>query len=123
MIRELTVLLAAVIVSAAAPSSGAPDDDAILDKIEQQVQLPERAGILSSYGRYYYQLPSQGSPEQVVGVYIKAGTFGIKQPRSGREWRAQDQIPRIADGGCSVVTVIYDVKASRIVSARCNGYA
>jgi|HubBroStandDraft_5_1064220.scaffolds.fasta_scaffold42369_3 hypothetical protein len=35
----------------------------------------------------------------------------------------EDQFPGIFDGGCSVVNMLYDVEAERMVSISCNGVA
>jgi hypothetical protein len=36
---------------------------------------------------------------------------------------AEDGLPVVSDGGCSVVNLLYDLKTSRTVSLSCNGIA
>ena len=40
-----------------------------------------------------------------------------------RRWVEETELPMIDDGGCGVVSVIYDLAAQRIQNVYCNGLA
>lgn len=71
---------------------------------------------LDEYSRYYYG-SVEGGRRLLIGVFISD-----KKPR-GVRIMAPDKVPRIADGGCLQVNLIYDVAAKQTVLLRCNGYA
>jgi hypothetical protein len=119
--------------------------DKLMDLIESRVKLPDGAGPLSEYARHY-ALDEKGF---VVGVYApgnrapnpdeiceelledlttrKIPCVGAETNRllaGQRQWVDNtDRLPLILDGGCSVITVVYDPKAGRVKSATCNGEA
>lgn len=53
-------------------------------------------------------------PPEIGGNRLLAGQ---------RAWVERTKLPLVLDGGCSVVTVIYDPKADRVESVTCNGEA
>ncbi len=57
------------------------------------------------------------SGELVLPFGSKMKSAGIYIVSSKREF------PTIFDGGCSVMHVVYDVEAGRVVSLQCNGIA
>ena len=114
----------------------------LMDIIEARVKLPHGARALSEYARHY-AVDEQGF---VVGVY--APGYRAPAPDEGCEllenmaWRPvpceepdgdrllagqrqwvgnADSLPLILDGGCSVISVVYDPKAGAIKSATRNG--
>ena len=89
-------------------------ETAIMDEVEDAVRLPQAAQPLDSYVRKYTYL-GDGT---VIGIYVLA-SMGVDKP--GKTWVEQKDLPLLADGGCSVVTVFYDPKTRRAPEARCNG--
>jgi hypothetical protein len=120
--------------------------DLLTDRIEDRVKLPEGARRLADYARYY-AFDENGL---VVGVYAPgyvapnaddaceemledfttrevpcpSETDSDRLLADQRRWVDDtDKLPLIMDGGCSVITVIYDPKAGEVKSAYCNGEA
>jgi len=119
------------------------DRDQLTDRIESLVKLPEGAERLAYFARTY-TFDERGL---VVGVFA-SGNFAPKlddicsemfEDFSSREvpcspefesdrllagqrqWvDGEDKLPLILDGGCDVITIIYDPKADKVVSANCN---
>jgi hypothetical protein len=85
--------------------------NALMDAIENQVKLPGGSAPLDQYNRSY-AYPGDGT---VVGVYIN---LSGRQP--GRSWVSNTELPQIADGGCSVVTILYSPKTNHVTDAMCN---
>jgi len=115
MARSLAILSLIAFASLFLVAAG-DRETAIMDEVEDAVRLPQAAQPLESYVRKYTYL-GDGT---VIGVYVLA-TMGVDKP--GRSWVAQRDMPVIADGGCSVVTVFYDQKTRRAPTSRCNGKA
>jgi hypothetical protein len=96
----------------------------LMDRIENLVRLPAAAQPMKVYLRVYAPLtqrnvgwawatrPKLDGPK-VIGVYTTLG------PGTGQRW--SDDFPMVDDGGCALITVIYDVRQDRIESANCNG--
>lgn len=117
----------------------------LMDVIEARVKLPDGARPLSYYARHY----AADDKGFVVGVY--APGYRARGPDESceellenmtsrqvpceedkgdrllsgqRQWVGNtDKLPLIMDGGCGVITVIYDPKAGVVKSATCNGEA
>jgi hypothetical protein len=89
-----------------------------MDRIEREVRLPEGAGALASYARYYAWQQRGDGVRKVVAVYQN-----LTGERPGRHWVTERDFPVIMDGGCGVVTLSYDVAAQRIEHVSCNGLA
>lgn len=106
----------------AAPAAGPADSDveqqAIMDRIERAVRLPDDADPLASYERSYAWQQGQDGARKVIGVYLSAGGES-----RGRRWVAQNALPMIVDGGCGMITLKYDVATRRIEHITCNGAA
>lgn len=82
---------------------------------ERWLRMP--AGTrLDQYSRYYYG-SVEGGRRMLIGVFIRD-----EKPR-GVQITTREKVPRIADGGCHQVTLIFDVAAKQTVLLRCNGYA
>lgn len=106
----------------AAPAADAAgneaDQQAIMDRIEREVRLPEGADPLASYERSYaWQRPDDGV-RKVIGVYLEPDGES-----RGRRWVAENALPMILDGGCGMITLSYDVATQRIEHVTCNGAA
>lgn len=89
-----------------APSS------ALIREIESGLAMPKGLS-LHSYRRYYSGDLSNGR-RLVVAVFLESD-------HPGTETVPQSKLPRILDGGCSVVTLRYDVKLKKVLDIGCNG--
>ncbi|HEV7659718.1 MAG TPA: hypothetical protein VGO55_07720 [Allosphingosinicella sp.] len=103
---------------AAGPAGSDAEQQAIMDRIERAVRLPEGANPLASYERSYAWQQSEDGVRKVIGVYLGAGGES-----RGRRWVAQNALPMILDGGCGMITVEFDVATQRIEHVTCNGAA
>ncbi|HTU12517.1 MAG TPA: hypothetical protein VMG08_16625 [Allosphingosinicella sp.] len=103
----------------AAPN--AADDaerEAIMDRIEREIRLPAGADPLASYERSYAWQERGDGVRKVIGVYLTP-----EGSNRGRRWVTEAELPLILDGGCSLVSLSYDVAAGRIDHVTCNGEA
>jgi len=147
--KALLPIFLLAFTAASSPASASSHDE-LMQEIESKVTLPPRAQPLKAYGQNYaqsgpgkvlaiYVIPPQpydkkiscvtgGKPctESDVQRLIKDREAEIaSQARAGeRRWfESVAQLPEIADGGCSIITVRYDVQAKRVLSVGCNGLA
>ena len=120
--------------------------DELADRIEALVRLPKGAGRLADYARAYafddkglvvgVYVPGYVAPkpdetcEQVLGdlktreVPCPPETSGERLRSGQRRWVDDiNKLPMVMDGGCSVVTVTYDLKRGVIQDTYCNGVA
>jgi hypothetical protein len=102
----------------ASPTGTDTEQQAIMDRIERDVRLPEGAGALSTYSRIYAWHEGKDGTRTVVGYYQN-----LLGTPPGRRWGTERDFPGIADGGCGVVRFSYDVATQRIENISCNGYA
>jgi hypothetical protein len=98
-----------------ATSLGVPDE-ATIAKLEAKVRLPPYAHRLAEYDRYY-------AYEMDVGRLMVVGSYELAHSRPGQVHRlAQpNQLPLVADGGCSYIHVWWDVKTNSVAAVGCNG--
>jgi hypothetical protein len=117
----------------------------LMDRIERAVILPQRAAPLSDYGRNFAPLGNG----QIVAIYLRPAppiteqsncVHGDMKPCSTEEiqklnadrasvaaagerrWFTDpSDLPKIVDGGCSVITIHYDLPQERVISVFCNG--
>jgi hypothetical protein len=82
--------------------------------VEAKIELPKGAEPIAAYARYYSGVVVSGH-RLVKGYYLRG--FG----RPGVYLKPYPD--EIDDGGCSVVTVYFDLTADRTAGAFCNGYA
>lgn len=116
-----------------------------MDTIEQGIKLPIGAEQLPRYARAYkftspdrvsafYFIPDDSFDGEFCTVARSGGrTNGqialLCPPPDGmepgeRRWFRDDvDLPDVLDGGCSYITVEYDVQRKAITSASCNGEA
>ena len=103
-----------------------PDPTAVAH-FESLVKLPRGADSLARYDRYYAGVYISGR-KVIEGVYVeierdfRSGP-NPPRPRPSVHIVTPKRLPMIADGGCSVVTVFYDVKTDKAAGADCNGLA
>jgi hypothetical protein len=122
------------------------DRDRLTDTIEARVKLPQGARKLADYARYYafdehgmvvgvyapgYAWPN---PDDVCGELLE--DFSIREapcpsePKGDqvlagqRSWLgSKDKMPMISDGGCLVVSLLYEPRSGEVKSVECNGEA
>ena len=87
-----------------------------MDRIERDIRLPEGARPLAAYDRYYALRQDASGARLVAAVYV-----GSRTP--GRHWVTEAELPMIDDGGCHIVSLVYDLEAGRIQNVYCNGIA
>jgi hypothetical protein len=109
--KQLRCLFPFLLLGAAAAPS--PEPEALMDRIESAVVLPAGAAPLSSYGRYYAWEDRSDGVRKVLGVYVV-------EPQPQRRWVTQNELPAVMDGGCDVVSVMFDLATDRIEWAECN---
>lgn len=86
----------------------------LVAKVEAHLTLPAGSQPIGSYGRYYY-----GRFEQ--GRRVLVGEFVLEDSSPGVHIIAPANAPKVLDGGCSVVNLVYDPTHEKIVSFFCNG--
>ena len=107
------------------PNEWKPDMDAIanVDRLALQFQIPEEFGSLKNYARYYWGTV-QGGHRVIEGSLLSpqlAAFAAIGKDELGKaNIGPENSAPSIADGGCTMVFVRYDVDAGKIVEQRCN---
>jgi hypothetical protein len=149
IILPLLLLQLVIGMALAAPKAGPPSivGPATVRLIESKVVMPPRADPLADYDRYY--MLSTFSPKGMAARDVVEGrfmlrrefaqkrTYGVAVPGvPGAFTVARDgRLPNVADGGCAVVTIFFDVQTSDFVRiqeegredepdkiAVCNGY-
>ena len=104
-------------------------DAGVISKLESSIKPgdianshpPDGPHPLSTYARYY-------TADMVEGKRMIRGEFVLPMGSRGKPVgmyvvSSVRDFPVIFDGGCSVVNILYDIEAARIVSLKCNGYA
>lgn len=144
MIRAAAALIIAILAIVVGPSASAQTSvsEVSIRAIESQVVMPRGARNLELYDRYY-ALDQLNGREVVVGVFLLRSSFGGTARQGAVAVAAipnvftspPQQLPVIADGGCSVVTIYFDVTTQRLMPIRleradvepefgaCNGLA
>jgi hypothetical protein len=103
-----------------APSaSNAAEQEAIMDRIERDIRLPDGAGPLAAYARSYAWQQRGDGVRKVVAVYENL----TGAPAGRRRWVAETDLPLVLDGGCGLISLSYDVATQRIEHVTCNGEA
>lgn len=94
-------------------------------QLESVVRVPADPGWqpapLAKYRRYYTGITIHGH-RMIQGELVLASTDEDGRPGVYPVGGVED-FPLIADGGCSVVNLLYDIAAKRITAITCNGYA
>jgi hypothetical protein len=131
--NDRLAISAAILITAATlarPSEAAPrwadqsalpaprDAEAVMARIEAKTGIPSGAPI-ASYDRFY-AYAGDGGGKIVVAIYVRHDPGG---PGKGRRWVAARDLPLIFDGGCSVVNLLFDLEADKVVKLSCNGRA
>ncbi len=113
--------LLAFLFLAAAPGAAPvpPGDDEIAAQVESAVLARHRDIPLQRYARFYAHLPD--GRVRAVYVFSNEGYPSTAGTPGEREWVDVARLPEIADGGCTVLNLEYDVRAGRLRSLDCNG--
>lgn len=98
----------------AAAQAPLPEAESVMTRIERAVAMPNGAGPLGVYGRYYTWESRADGVRKVLAVYVREAS-----PQ--RHWVNQNELPLVMDGGCDIVTLTYDHDADRIERVECNG--
>lgn len=144
--RTLKALILLLLTAGTSPL-GPQECDRLAEKIEAKVELPAGAKPLSAYGRNYafrnngevvgvYMLPfmvfdghescfdGAGKPctkeaRDRLKRYSDARRASQASPGTRRWFASERDLPLIMHGGCTRITVIYDIPTG-LASARCN---
>ena len=85
----------------------------LVRQVETELKMP--AGTkLPSYARYYYGQVLQGH-RMLMGEFV----LGSDAP--GVHIVTPEKVPKIFDGGCSLIDLKYDVVMNVVVDVSCNG--
>lgn len=84
--------------------------------LERNIVLPEGAGHLRDYARFYAGLVLDG--KQVIFVLLRSDLS-----KRGMEVVDADHLPVVFDGGCSVVHAVYEIESGSFKKIGCNGVA
>lgn len=83
--------------------------------VESRLKLPSGSYHLQEYVRHY-KFYGMHASSKVGAIFIFGeGSGGVKLV-------GQEALPRVFDGGCSVVNVVL-TRAGKIISVQCNGRA
>ncbi len=119
--RRAGVLLLSALLSCGAAVAGEAHwlpSHSDVEKLEAQAK-PPKGYRLDQYDRSYSG--TFVSDRKVIeGHWIQVRTPGQK-PRVTIV--TYDQLPQVMDGGCSVVTVYYDLATAKVTGVACNGVA
>ena len=102
-----------VLVACASPSAHGKEAEAeaAIAALEKDVPLPDASRALAGYDRYYAI-----SENRIEAVYLSSGRG------SGRIHHLERRdLPRVKDGGCSVVNIVFDRTSNRFARILCNG--
>jgi hypothetical protein len=116
-IWPMVVILLASCGSPPPPSQPADDTAqriAIMNAIDLGAALPKGAQPLASYERHYAW--ADADHRRVRAVFLVSDL-------PGRSWQPLDTLPMVEDGGCGVITIVWDVQRNAVDSVACNGYA
>ena len=122
--RRMKGLAAGALLAVAACSTAEErEHDDLMDRIEQQIRLPERAYNFKRYARYYAFGPNgQVYVEYVVPIDAEQQNGFYDLPAGARRWVDDYRnLPAISDGGCMVVYAEFDPAAGTMGVPRCNG--
>ncbi len=124
--RILMPLVCAVGLMACATAAAEPEAETVtletIATMEARAQMPRGAEALQAYDRYY--APQRIEDRNVVrGVFLLRSSFGdidragmTAVPDRPNVYRgAVEDIPVVADGGCAVVTMYFDIESNHFL--------
>lgn len=147
LLKQLVAVALLTAISAQAKGWPGQISPATIRLIEQQVVMPPGADPLPAYDRYYKRIFVKRQGKLSSRPMIE-GRFMLRS-ESRDHWRnesipvpgipnaflsAGPHLPNVADGGCSVVTIYFDVDTARLAEVKydedsptalaiCNGHA
>ena len=113
--------VAALVLVAAAPMPFWGPSPAQIARLEMLVKPTGQIRALAKYERAYAGTTVSGR-KMIEGRWISPNWNARPQARSP-QIVPFGSLPEILDGGCSVVTVMYDVQTDKILLLQCNGVA
>lgn len=128
--RASLALVCAVGLMACATGATAESEHVTLETIatiEAQAQMPRGAEALEAYDRYYAVQRSEGR-DVVRGVFLLRSLFGdidragmtAVRDRPNVYRGAAEDIPIVADGGCAVVTMYFDIQSNHFLQLQAD---
>ncbi len=87
---------------------------ATIAAVESTISLPKGAARLHEYARYYSE--GVGASTRLLGVYILNGSNDVHIVPF-------EELPKVLDGGCSVIRLEYDIETKQVIYISCNGVA
>lgn len=102
-------------------STRSSPEDVLAQTIERQVAAQAPEHDLRQYVRLYVR----GAEGNIDATYLVAHMGGLPSTWKGGHsyWVASSDVPRVLDGGCAVINVLYHEPTSTLVSVHCNGDA
>lgn len=88
-------------------------DLAVVHKLEARIDMPDGAKPIRAFTRYYE--PGFNHGRRVL--------FGLLTEDGDQQIHISGHAPISMDGGCSIVTLTYDVAKGQVMSIACNGVA
>ncbi|UPT62570.1 MAG: hypothetical protein M0D54_19810 [Hyphomonadaceae bacterium JAD_PAG50586_4] len=131
MSRSLVALIVALLVLASGTRAVAQTSvaETSIRAIEDQMVMPRGAGPLELYSRYY--APDQlNGREVIVGVFLlrdaleetaHTGAVTVASIPNAFTMASRWQLPLVLDGGCSVVTIYFDLETQRLLPIQLEG--
>jgi len=94
---------------------------ALAESIEKQVLTRHANFDLRRYARIY----TQDDTGNVEGTYLLSGIGGMPSKWEGGKsyWVEANEVPAVNDGGCAVISLLYNVPSETLVFVSCNGDA
>jgi hypothetical protein len=119
MAKAITIAVALLVAGCSSPEERR--NGAIMHRLEQGVQLPKGARPLSAYARYYAFAPTG----DVEALYLIPSLDEASPLKAGqRRWVVDSgHFPVATDGGCWVISLLFDAKTGEAKSVECNGRA
>jgi hypothetical protein len=128
MRRSFAAAVCLIAIASIAPPAAAQSwtpDSKTVTALDVSVKVPGGYGHapipLKKYLRYYAGATINGR-RMIRGEFLLFDAFDSSK-RPGIYIVAEDGLPSVFDGGCSVVNLLYDLETARIVSISCNGIA
>ena len=101
---------------AAAVHDGWTPSTPLIKQVESHLKLPDGSKPLPAYARYYYGTLEHGH-RVLVGEFVSGQTPpGVHVVKPGH-------MPKILDGGCSVINLRYDTEKKVVIALFCDGVA
>lgn len=84
-------------------------NDSVEVKIIKEIEKSVTIGDVKKYNRYYY-----------IENNIVYGTYLVTNEKSKFLMLKKNEIPKVLDGGCDVINVVFDLNTKKIQNQFCN---